>query len=49
MIANRILEIEESSTLAMAQKSRELTKQGKKICHLRDSFIKVNTRRKLSK
>ena len=34
MIANRILEIEESSTLAMAQKSRELTKKGKKIINL---------------
>ena len=34
MIANRILKIEESSTLAMAQKSRDLIKQGKKIINL---------------
>ena len=34
MIADRILEIEESSTLAMAQKSRDLIKQGKKIINL---------------
>ena len=34
MIADRILKIEESSTLAMAQKSRDLIKQGKKIINL---------------
>ena len=34
MITDRILEIEESSTLAMAQKSRDLIKQGKNIINL---------------
>ena len=34
MISRRILNIEESSTLAMAQKSRDLVKEGKKIINL---------------
>ena len=34
MISRRILSIEESSTLAMAQKSRDLVKEGKKIINL---------------
>ncbi len=34
MIADRILKIEESSTLAMAQKSRDLIQKGKKIINL---------------
>jgi len=34
MISRRILNIEESSTLAMAQKSRDLVKDGKKIINL---------------
>ena len=34
MISRRILNIDESSTLAMAQKSRDLVKEGKKIINL---------------